>query len=300
MTFSVNKSPLAGREGKHLQSRVIRDRLMRELDRNVALRVYETHSADTYEVCGRGQLHLTVLIENMRREGFELMIGPPMVIEKMVDGVKCEPFEVVDITVPTEYASSVVDTLNKRKGEMQEMSSSGESDGSSEGYSMIRFIVPTRGMIGVRSALLTATKGTVVLDTSFDSYRPVVGTIQQRDKGSLLAYEEGVANSFGLSGAQERGRMFIQPKDEVYKDMIIGIHQRPGDLVVNVCKTKQLTNMRAAGSDENIKLTPPVELNLDIAVEYIQEDELVEVTPTKIRMLKHPNFREWQKKRKDL
>ena len=301
MTFSVNKSPLAGREGKHLQSRVIRDRLMKELDRNVALRVSETSSADTYEVCGRGQLHLTVLIENMRREGFELMIGPPMVIEKVINGIKCEPFDYVDITVPTEYASSVVDVLNKRKGEMQEMSSSDGSDssGASEGYTMIRFIVPTRGMIGVRSALLTVTKGTVVLDTSFDSYRPVVGVIQQRDKGSLLAYEDGVANSFGISGAQERGRMFIGPKDEVYKDMIIGIHQRPGDLVINVCKTKHLTNMRAAGSDDNIKLVPPVELNLDLAVEYIQEDELVEVTPTKIRMLKNSNYRDSQKKKKD-
>lgn len=295
MSIGVNKSPLAGREGKQLQSRVIRDRLFKELDRNVALKVYETDSSDTYEVCGRGQLHLTVLIENMRREGFELMIGPPTVIEKVVDGVRCEPFETVDITVPNEFSSSVVDIMNKRKGEMTEM---GPAEGS-EGQTQLKFLVPTRGMIGIRSALLTATKGTMVLDTVFDSYRPSAGAIQQREKGSLLAFEDGVANPFGIQGAQDRGRMFIQTKDEVYADMIIGVHQRPGDLAVNVCKMKQLTNMRAAGSDENIKVIPPLELNLDIAVEYIQDDELVEVTPTKVRMLKHPLHKEWARKRRN-
>ncbi len=287
MSISVNKSPLAGREGKLLQSRVIRDRLFKELDKNVALKVYETDSADTYEVCGRGQLHLTVLIENMRREGFEIMVGPPSVIEKKIDGVTCEPFEQVDITVPNDYASSVVDIINKRKGEMKEM---GPAEGS-DGMTQLKFLVPTRGMIGIRSALLTATKGTMVLDTIFDSYRPSVGQISQREKGSLLAFEDGTANPFGIAGAQERGRMFIDSKTEVYKDMIIGVHQRPGDLAVNVCKTKALTNMRASGSDETIKIVPPLELNLDIAVEYIQEDELVEVTPTKIRMLKHPDHK---------
>lgn len=296
MSISVNKSPLAGREGKLLQSRVIRDRLFKELEKNVALRVSETDSADTYEVCGRGQLHLTVLIENMRREGFELMIGPPTVIEKNVDGVKCEPFEQVDVTVPNDYSSSVIDILNKRKGDMLEM---GPAEGS-EGLTQIKFVVPTRGMIGVRSQLLTATKGTVVLDTVFDSYRPAVGAISQREKGSLLAFESGTANPFGISGAQDRGRMFIDTKSEVYKDMIIGVHQRPGDLAVNVCKTKALTNMRAAGSDDNVKIVPPLELNLDIAVEYIQEDELVEVTPTQIRMLKHPDWQKWAKQRRDL
>eukprot|EP01038_Epipyxis_sp_PR26KG_P006603 gene6603-9070_t len=296
MSISVNKSPLAGREGKLLQSRVIRDRLFKELDRNVALKVYETDSSDTYEVCGRGQLHLTVLIENMRREGFELMVGPPTVIEKNVDGVKCEPFEQVDVTVPNEFSSAVVDLLNKRKGDMLEM---GPSEGS-EGQTQLKFLVPTRGMIGIRSALMTATKGTVVLDTVFDSYKPAVGAISQREKGSLLAFEEGVANPFGIAGAQERGRMFITTKDDVYKDMIIGVHQRPGDLAVNVCKTKALTNMRAAGNDDTIKVVPPLELNLDIAVEYIQEDELVEVTPSKVRMLKHPDHKEWAKKRKNL
>lgn len=296
MSIGVNKSPLAGREGKLLQSRVIRDRLFKELDKNVALKVSETDSADTYEVCGRGQLHLTVLIETMRREGFELLIGPPTVIEKKIDGQVCEPFEQVDVTVPNDFTSAVVDILNKRKGEMKEM---GPAEGS-EGQTQLRFVVPTRGMIGIRSALLTATKGTLVLDTIFDSYRPVVGAIQQREKGSLLAFEDGTANPFGIIGAQDRGRLFVGPKTDVYKDMIIGVHQRPGDLAVNVCKTKQLTNMRAAGSDETIKLTPPLELNLDIAVEYIAEDELVEVTPTQIRMLKHPEHKNWAKKRRDL
>ncbi|KAJ1442086.1 P-loop containing nucleoside triphosphate hydrolase protein [Ochromonadaceae sp. CCMP2298] len=282
MTIGVNKSPLGGREGKLLQTRVIRDRLFKELDRNVALRVTETDSADTYEVCGRGQLHLTVLIENMRREGFELFVGPPTVIEKKVDGVMCEPFELIDVTVPNDFSSSVVDILMKRKGEMMLM---GPVDGS-EGLTALQFLVPTRGMIGIRNTLLTATKGTVILDTQFDSYRPSVGAIGSRERGSLLAFEQA-------------RRMFILPKEEVFKDMIIGVHQRPGDLHVNVCKTKALTNMRAAGSDDTTKITPPMELNLDIAVEYIGEDELVEVTPTKIRMLKHPDHKEWAKKRKD-
>ena len=202
----------------------------------------------------------------MRREGFEVMVGPPSVIEKKIDGVTCEPFEQVDITVPNDYASSVVDIMNKRKGEMREM---GPAEGS-EGQTQLRFLVPTRGMIGIRSALLTVTKGTMVLDTIFDSYRPSVGAISQREKGSLLAFEDGTANPFGIAGAQDRGRMFIDPKTEVYKDMIIGVHQRPGDLAVNVCKTKALTNMRASGSDDAIKMVPPLELNLDIAVEYIQ------------------------------
>lgn len=294
MSIGVNKSPLAGKEGKLLQSRVIRDRLFKELDRNVALKVYETDSADTYEVCGRGQLHLTVLIENMRREGFELMVGPPTVIEKTVDGVKCEPFEMVDVTVPNDFSGAVVDMLNKRKGEMQSMA---PAEGSTD-QTQLKFLVPTRGMIGIRSALLTATKGTVVLDTTFHSYRPSVGLIAQREKGSLIAFEQGTANPFGIAGAQDRGRMFITPKEEVFKDMIIGVHQRPGDLPVNVCKTKALTNMRASGSDDTVKIVPPLELNLDIAVEYIQDDELVEVTPTKVRMLKHPDHKLWAKQRK--
>ena len=294
MSISVNKSPLAGQEGKLLQSRVIRDRLFKELDKNVALKVAETESSDTYEVCGRGQLHLTVLIENMRREGFELMVGPPTVIEQVVDGVRCEPYEMIEVTVPNDYSGAVVDILNKRKGQMTAM---GPAEGS-EGQTQLNFVLPTRGMIGIRSSLMTATKGTIVMDTQFDSYKPYAGQLEQREKGSLLAYESGTANPFGLAGAQDRGRMFITPKTDVYKDMIIGVHQRPGDLVVNVCKTKALTNMRASGSDDMVQVVPPLELNLDIAVEYIAEDELVEVTPTKIRMLKHPDHEKMAKRNK--
>jgi GTP-binding protein len=294
MSISVNKSPLAGLEGKLVQSRAIRDRLYKELDRNVALQVSETDSADTYEVCGRGQLHLTVLIENMRREGFELMVGPPTVIEKLIDGVRCEPFEIVEITVPNDYSGAVVDILNKRKGMMRAMA---PSEGS-EGQTQVTFSVPTRAMIGVRSQLLSATRGEAVMDTQFDDYKQYAGPISQREKGSLLAFEGGKANSNGIAGAQDRGKMFITPKSEVYKDMIVGIHQRPGDLSVNVCKTKALTNMRASGSDDMVQVVPAMELNLDIAVEYIQADELVEVTPTKVRMLKHPNHRDMAKRNK--
>jgi len=264
------------------------------LDRNVALQVSETDSADVYEVCGRGQLHLTVLIENMRREGFELMIGPPTVIEKDVDGKRCEPYEALEITVPDEHSGSVVDILNKRKGQMQAMAPAEGADGQT----VLNYVIPTRAMIGIRSALLTATKGTVVIDTEFGDYRPYAGAIDAREKGSLLAFEAGTANPFGLAGAQDRGRMFITPKTDVYQDMIIGVHQRPGDLAVNVCKTKALTNMRAAGSDDNVQVIPPLELNLDIAVEYIQADEMVEVTPNHIRMCKHPDWKKMQKKDK--
>jgi GTP-binding protein len=230
----------------------------------------------------------------MRREGFELMVGPPTVIEKFVDGVRSEPYEMLEITVPNDYSGAVVDILNKRKGQMTSM---GPAEGS-EGQTQLNFLLPTRGMIGIRSSLMTATKGTIVMDTQFDSYKPYAGQLEQREKGSLLAFESGTANPFGISGAQERGRMFITPKTDVYKDMIIGVHQRPGDLAVNVCKTKQLTNMRAAGSDDMVQVVPPLELNLDIAVEYIAEDELVEVTPTKIRMLKHPDHEKMAKKNK--
>jgi GTP-binding protein len=291
MTVSVNKSPLAGREGKHLQSRVIRDRLYKELDKNVALKVYPTENADTYEICGRGQLHLTVLIESMRREGFELMIGPPRVIEKVINHEKYEPFEMADIIIPNEHTSVAIDIFNKRKAEMHGMT---PLDGT-EGFTQLKYLVPTRGMIGMRSALLTATKGTVVLDSIFDSYRPSVGTIVQRERGSLLGIESGIATAYGILHAQDRGKLFVGPRDEVFKDMIIGVHQRTGDLPINICKLKQLTNMRAASADEFVKISPTLELNLDLAVEYIQEDELVEVTPTKVRMLKNPD---WNRKKK--
>lgn len=285
MTFGVNKSPLAGQEGSLLTTRVIKDRLQKELEKNVALRVKDTESADTYEVAGRGQMHLTVLIENMRREGFELMIGPPQVIEKTIDGVRCEPFEQVEVTVPEEYMGAVVDLLAKRKGEMLSMGGSSE-----EGSGYVEYLVPTRGMIGLRNAMLTATRGMAVMESSFHSYKPNVGPINPREKGSLLAYETGDATTFGIMGAQDRGNLFIAPKTKVYADMIIGVHQRPGDLAVNVCKMKALTNMRSATKEKTEGVQVPLELSLDAAVEYIADDELVEVTPESLRMCKMPGW----------
>ncbi len=282
MSFAVNKSPLAGREGDKLTSRVIRDRLMKELDRNVALQVVPQDSGDAFTVSGRGPLHLTVLIETMRREGFELEIGPPEVIIKTGDdGKKQEPYDAVEVQVPDEYASNVVDLLNRRKGEMQDMGKTDVGD-----YTYVKYLLPTRGSIGLRTNLLSATRGTAVIDSNFDSYRAFAGDIEARDKGSLLAFEDGEATSHGLLGAQDRGQLFATPKTAVYKDMVVGVHQRPGDLRVNVCKQKQLTNMRSATKGIVEGLSPPLELTLDSAVEYISEEELVEVTPESIRMAK--------------
>lgn len=288
MTLGVNKSPLAGREGKFLTSRMIRDRLFKELDRNVALQVSETDSADKYEVSGRGQLHLTVLIETMRREGFELEVGPPSVIKLMNEetGQLEEPWEAVEIRVPEEYMGSVVDLFNQRKGELQDMGIE-----AGEGLSVVKYLVPTRGMLGVRSAILSATRGTAIIESIFDSYRPQVkGEIDGRDKGSLLSFSDGTVTTHGLVGAQDRGRLMCNPGDDVYKGMIIGIHQRPGDLEVNVCKTKQLTNMRSANKDISTTVQGVVDMSLDASVEYLAADEILEVTPTKFRMAKNPDM----------
>ena len=286
MTIGVNKSPLAGQEGKFLTSRMIRDRLYKELDRNVALNVEETDSADRYEVSGRGQLHLTVLIETMRREGFELEVGPPTVIikENEETGKKEEPWESVEVRVPEEYNGQVIDLLNNRKGELQDMGLE-----ESSGMSVVKYLVPTRGMLGLRSALLSSTRGTALIDSVFDSYRTMIdGSIQARDKGSLLAFADGPATTFGIEGAQTRGNMFVEVGDDVYKGMIIGIHQRPGDLEVNICKTKALNNMRAASKDKNAGIIAPIEMSLDSCVEYLAVDEILEVTPSLFRMSKNP------------
>jgi len=286
MTIGVNKSPLAGQEGKFLTSRMIRDRLYKELDRNVALQVAETESADRYEVSGRGQLHLTVLIETMRREGFELEVGPPSVIYQTNEetGEVEEPWESVEVRVPEEFVGGVIDLLNQRKGELEDM---GLDEG--EGMSVIKYLVPTRGMLGLRSALLTATRGTAITDSVFASYRTrIQGDIQSRDKGSLLAFANGPATTFGLEGAQNRGKMMVEPGEDVYKGMIIGVHQRPGDLEVNVCKTKALTNMRSANKGITTGLVTAIEMSLDSCVEYLAVDEILEVTPTKFRMSKNP------------
>jgi GTP-binding protein len=289
MTLGVNKSPLAGREGKFLTSRMIRDRLFKELDRNVALKVEETDSADKYAVSGRGQLHLTVLIETMRREGFELEVGPPVVIYQTNEetGQEEEPFEMVEVRVPEEYSGSVIDMFNTRNGELQDM---GLDDGG-ESMSVIKYLVPTRGMLGLRSEMLSATRGTAIVDAVFDSYRPkIAGDISSRDKGSLLAFEDGVVTSFGLENAQDRGKLFVKAGEDTYKNMIIGIHQRPGDLAVNVCKTKQLTNMRSATKGITTGITAPIELSLDACVEYLAADEILEVTPSVFRMAKNPEM----------
>merc|ERR1711865_200858 len=286
MTIGVNKSPLAGREGKFLTSRMIRDRLFKELDRNVALQVAETDSADRYEVSGRGQLHLTVLIETMRREGFELEVGPPTVIikENPETGKKEEPWESVEVRVPEEYSGPVIDLLNNRKGELQDMALEDTS-----GMSVVKYLVPTRGMLGLRSALLSSTRGTALIDSVFDSYKPMIeGKIQARDKGSLLAFANGDATTFGIGLAQTRGNMFVNVGEDVYNGMIIGIHQRPGDLEVNVCKTKALNNMRAASKDNNAGIITPIEMSLDSCVEYLAVDEILEVTPSLFRMSKNP------------
>jgi GTP-binding protein len=296
MTIGVNKSPLAGQEGKFLTSRMIRDRLFKELDRNVALNVEETDSADRYEVSGRGQLHLTVLIETMRREGFELEVGPPTVIikENEETGKKEEPWESVEVRVPEEYNGQVIDLLNNRKGELQDMGLE-----ESSGMSVVKYLVPTRGMLGLRSALLSSTRGTALIDSVFDSYRAMIdGSIQARDKGSLLAFADGPATTFGIEGAQTRGNMFVSVGDDVYNGMIIGIHQRPGDLEVNICKTKALNNMRAASKDKNAGIIAPIEMSLDSCVEYLAVDEILEVTPSLFRMSKNPALAKKRKGKK--
>lgn len=289
MTIGVNKSPLAGREGKFLTSRMIRDRLFKELDRNVALKVEETDSADKYAVSGRGQLHLTVLIETMRREGFEMEVGPPVVIFRTNEetGKVEEPFEMVEVRVPEEYSGSVIDLFNNRNGQLQDMG----LDDNGEGMSVIKYLIPTRGMLGVRSSLLSATRGTAIIDSVFDSYQEKLNVeIQNRDKGSLLAFEDGIITSFGLENAQDRGKLFVGPTEETYKNMIVGIHQRPGDLAVNVCKTKALTNMRSATKGITVGITAPIEMSMDSCVEYLASDEILEVTPTKFRMAKNPEM----------
>jgi len=298
MTLGVNKSPLAGREGKFLTSRMIRDRLFKELDRNVALQVEETDSADKYAVSGRGQLHLTVLIETMRREGFELEVGPPVVIYKTNEetGKEEEPWESVEVRVPEEYSGSVIDLFNNRNGELQDM---GLDDGDG-GMSVVKYLIPTRGMLGLRSEMLTASRGTAIIDSVFDSYKPkIAGDISNRDKGSLLAFENGVVTSFGCENAQDRGKLFCQSGDDVYANMIVGIHQRPGDLAVNVCKTKALTNMRSATKGITVGITAPIELSLDASVEYLAADELLEVTPSAFRMAKNPALMKKNKARKN-
>ena len=280
MTFSVNNGPFAGQEGEFVTSRHIRDRLFKELERNVSLRVKETASPDSFEVCGRGELHLSVLIEEMRREGYELLVSRPKVIYKEIDGVKCEPIEDLVVNVPDDAIGTVIEKLGRRKAEMKNM------EPAEAGHTKIEFKIPARGLIGYRTEFLTDTKGTGTMNSIFDCYEPYKGDIQARTRGVLIAFEQGTSITYGLYNAQLRGELFIGPGVEVYEGMIVGINSRNEDISINVCKEKHLTNTRASGSDDALRLVPPIQLSLEKAIEFIAEDELVEVTPKNIRLRK--------------
>jgi len=280
MTFSVNNGPFAGKEGEFVTSRHIRDRLFKELERNVSLRVKETASPDSFEVCGRGELHLSVLIEEMRREGFELLVSRPKVIFKEIDGVKCEPIEDLVVNVPDDSIGTVIEKLGRRKAEMKNM------EPAEPGHTKIEFKIPARGLIGYRTEFLTDTKGTGTMNSIFNCYEPYKGDIQSRTRGVLVAFEQGTSITYGLYNAQLRGELFIGAGVEVYEGMIVGINSRNEDISINVCKEKHLTNTRASGSDDALRLVPPIQLSLEKAIEFIAEDELVEVTPKNIRLRK--------------
>ncbi len=282
MTFSVNNGPFAGKEGKFITSRHLRDRLFKELETNVSLRVEETESADSFKVSGRGELHLSILIENMRREGYELLVSRPTVIYKEIDGVKCEPMEDLTIDVPDEYVGVVMEKIGNRKGEMTNMSPSS----SQAGYSRLEFKIPARGLIGYRGEFMTDTKGNGIMNHTFAGYEKDRGEVMTRSRGTVIAFEKGKATTYGLFNAQERSTLFITPGTEVYVGMIVGENSRSDDLTVNVCKEKHLTNTRASGSDDALKLVPPKQMSLEQAIEFISDDELVEITPENIRLRK--------------
>jgi len=280
MNFQVNTSPLAGSEGKYVTSRQLHERLAKECLTNVALRVDQTPDSDILLVSGRGELHLTILVENMRREGFELAVGRPRVILKEIDGVTSEPYEALSLDVEETHQGGVMDAIGGRRGDLQEMQPDGR------GRVRLEYRIPARGLIGFQGEFLNMTRGTGIMSHVFDDYGPVKGSLPGRKNGVLVSQEDGVAVAYALWKLQERGRMFVSPGDKVYEGMIIGIHSRENDLVVNPVKTKQLTNIRASGKDEAIALTPPIALSLERAVEFIDDDELVEVTPKTIRLRK--------------
>ena len=280
MLFTINDSPFFGKEGKYVTSRHIHDRLMNELDKNLALRVRKTENEDgKWIVSGRGVLHLSVLIETMRREGYELQVGQPQVIFKEIDGVKCEPIEELTISVPEEFASKMIDMVTRRKGEMVSMETQGDRVN-------IEFDMPSRGIIGLRTNVLTASQGEAIMAHRFKEYQPFKGDIPRRTNGSMIAMESGTAFAYAIDKLQDRGKFFIYPQDEVYAGQVVGEHVHENDLVINVTKSKKLTNMRASGSDDKARIIPPVIFSLEEALEYIKEDEYVEVTPKSMRMRK--------------
>ncbi len=280
MTFSVNNSPFAGTEGKFITSRQIRSRLYKELQTDVGLLVEDTDSTDAFKVSGRGELHLSVLIENMRREGYEFQVSKPEVLYKTVDGKKMEPMEKVTIDVGNEFMGIVIEKLGQRKGEMITMS---ESNG---GYARVEFIIPARGLIGYRQEFMTDTKGNGILNSVFHDYAPFKGEIPKRQDGSIIVFETGETTTYGLHAAQERGILFVGAGVPVYSGMIVGSTPKGLDIEVNVCRKKAQSNVRASGSDESLKLSPPKNMSLEEALEFIEDDELIEVTPLNFRVRK--------------
>ena len=290
MNFLVNTSPLAGRDGKFVTSRQIRERLERELQSNVALKVEFTADSDTFVVAGRGELHLTILLENMRREGYEMAVGRPRVVMRTVNGVKQEPYELLTVDVEDGHQGAVMEELGRRRGDLQDMQADGK------GRTRLEYRIPARGLIGFQGEFLNITRGTGLASHIFDDYGPVKGDMEERRNGVLISQDDGEAVAYALWKLQDRGRMFVSPGDALYEGMVIGIHSRDNDLVVNPIKGKQLTNVRASGTDEAVRLVPPIELTLEKAVEFIADDELVEITPKSIRIRKR-HLKEHERKR---